>query len=78
MGQSRNKIKGKRNNQLAQNGLLYDKNGNTFDFTQWHIDHSPDFMRANLEIQSQILQELKTLNLYMQVITDENISCEDT
>jgi len=77
MSKGRDQIKGKRNNQLSQNGLLKAKNGEIFDLTQWYIDNSASFMRSNLEIQGKILRELKKLNLYLELITDEKINCED-
>ena len=77
MSKGRDEIKGKRNNQLSQNGLLKAKDGSIFDLTQWYIDNSADFMRQNLEIQGQLLNELKKLNLYLELITDEKVNCED-
>tara|TARA_R110002020_G_scaffold175493_1_gene367382 strand:+ start:3885 stop:4112 length:228 start_codon:yes stop_codon:yes gene_type:complete len=74
MSKSRDEIKGKRNNHLAANGLLKAKDGKTFDLTQYYIDNSPEWMRANLEIQGQILEQLKIMNLHLELITDENLN----
>ena len=66
-----------RNNQLSANGLLYDSDGNVFDLTQWYKDNSADFTHSNMEIQNNILIELKKMNLYLMLMTDEKINNED-
>ena len=78
MSKSRDELNGKRNNHLAANGLLKAEDGKAFDLTQWYIDNSPEWMRANLEIQGQIIQQLKIMNLHLELITDEKLNCEDT
>ena len=60
-----------RNNQLSENGLLRDKDGNIFDLTQWYKDHSIDFMKQQLEALEGIHLQLKKINLHLASITDE-------
>lgn len=77
MSKGRDDIKGKRNNQLSQNGLLKAKTGALFDVTQWYIDNSIELVREGLDMQKQILHELRKLNLYLEIMTDEKVNDED-
>jgi hypothetical protein len=54
-----------RNNQLSQNGLLYDSDGNVFDLTEWYKRNAiVDISSLNKEI----LDELKDLNYTLKQI----------
>ena len=72
-----NKIRRKRNNQLAENGLLYDRDGQTFGLTQWYKDHNINVSQEQTALLLNILQELKKLNIYMHEITGIKINDED-
>jgi hypothetical protein len=65
----------KRNNQLAENGLLFDAKGNVFDLTEWYKNNA---LAINSdELNKQILTELKLIRLHLASMTDETISNED-
>jgi hypothetical protein len=66
----------KRNNLLAENGLLFDSNGDVFDLTQWYKDNSAS-IKSN-EINQQILSELKKITAHLSVISGERITEKDT
>jgi len=64
-----------RNNQLAENGLLYDAQGNLFDLTEW--------LKANKltakgdELNLQILTELKLIRAHLEIMSGERITDKD-
>lgn len=54
-----------RNNQLAENGLLYDEDGNVFDLTEWHKRNS---IVALIAVNKEILQEIQDLHYTIKQI----------
>ncbi len=62
-----------RNNQLAKNGLLYDKDGNVFDLTQWYKDNSFSVSVEFLNTQKSMLLCLEKIEQHLQILTDEEL-----
>ena len=66
-----------RNNQLAQNGLLYDQDGNVFDLTEWYKTHTAKHVWAQNESLSLILLELKRISKHLESMTEEVFNDDD-
>jgi len=66
-----------RNNQLSQNGLLYDSDGNVFDLTEWYKVNSFELTAASINTQNAILETLKRIELHLAIITDEELTPGD-
>tara|TARA_R110002020_G_scaffold22068_2_gene74679 strand:+ start:77 stop:310 length:234 start_codon:yes stop_codon:yes gene_type:complete len=62
-----------RNNQLSQNGLLYDSDGNVFDLTEWYKDNSLSTTESHLALLSEVLCELKLIKTHLSLMTDEEL-----
>ena len=73
MGQLGNK----RNNQLAENGLLFDAAGNKFDLTQWYIDNSPQKSSQEFVINYSILKTLEKIETHLSLISGEELNQTD-
>jgi hypothetical protein len=65
----------KRNNQLAENGLLFDAQGNVFDLTEWL--KSNKLTAKSDELNIQILTELKLIKTHLEVLSGERITEKD-
>lgn len=63
-----------RNNQLSENGLLKDSDGNLFDLTQWYKDNSA---RLSDELNTQILTQLKAIRTHLEIMSGEKITDKD-
>ena len=66
-----------RNNQLSQNGLLYDSDGNVFDLTEWYKDNSLSTTESHLALLSEVLCELKLIKTHLSLMTDEELKEND-
>jgi hypothetical protein len=64
-----------RNNNLAENGLLFDSEGNLFDLTEW-LKNNTLTVRSD-EINQQILVELKQIKAHLAIISGERITDKD-
>ena len=63
----------RRNNQIAQNGLLYDSDGNTFDLTQWYKDNTVENVHSMAESLHEIKEQLILIRQHLELVTDELI-----
>jgi hypothetical protein len=65
----------KRNNLLAENGLLFDAAGNIFDLTEWYKTNALTI--GSDELSKQILTELKLIRQHLELVTNEEITTKD-
>lgn len=63
-----------RNNQLSENGLLKDSDGNIFDLTEWYKTNSS--IRSD-ELNIQILTQLKAIRTHLEIMSGEKITDKD-
>jgi hypothetical protein len=66
---------GKRSNPTANTGLSTDKENALFDVTQWRKEQQ--YRSDQLILLTDMLRELKILNIQIQNITGERIADED-
>lgn len=64
-----------RNNNLAENGLLFDAQGNIFDLTEWL--KSNKLTAKSDELNQQVLTELKLIRTHLEIISGERITDKD-
>ncbi len=65
----------KRNNQLAENGLLFDADGNVFDLTQWYKENG--LAVSSMSLNQEILSELKIITAHLAEMSGETITKKD-
>jgi len=66
----------KRNNLLAENGLLFDANGDVFDLTQWYKDNNIILSNQSAIVNAAILGTLQKIETHLSLMTGEEL--EDT
>ena len=66
----------KRNNLLAENGLLFDAAGNIFDLTQWYKDNNIILSNQSAIVNAAILGTLQKIETHLSLMTGEEL--EDT
>ena len=67
----------KRNNLLAENGLLFDSDGNIFDLTQWYKDNNIVLSNQGALVNAAILSTLKKIELHLSIISGEELNEKD-
>ena len=65
-----------RNNQLSNNGLLFDSDGNVFDLTEWYKRNNSSL--NILSTNNQVIDLLKKIEFQLSLITGEEIDLTDT
>ena len=67
----------KRNNLLAENGLLFDSDGNIFDLTQWYKDNNIVLSNQGALVNAAILSTLNKIELHLSIISGEELNEKD-
>jgi len=62
-----------RNNQLSENGLLKDSDGNIFDLTEWYKQNSFNVSVEFLNTQKSMLLCLEKIEQHLELLTEEEL-----